>query len=198
MSAQLQTISGILFLLFGGLAFFDGVYLHLWRFRLFAWRESRREHALHTVRAILYPLTIYLMLAIEARGFWLYVGVFVALIDLIFQGWDLFEERKARRGFGGLSAFEYALHVWLTGIHMAALTAAICARSVADWTLHASITSTNPALSPLGIEIAWFLLPGAIVVAILHAALLHPFFVKGDAPPASMFRSREPGLMPLF
>ena len=40
--------------LFAAVGAYDGLYLHLWKYRLYAREESRREHALHTAVAFLF------------------------------------------------------------------------------------------------------------------------------------------------
>ena len=105
------------------------------------------------------------------------------------QALDLFEESRARRGLGGLSTFEYSLHIWLTGLHAAALGLTLAARPATDWARNADVLRALD--SPMAAEIAWFLIPGAITLAIAHFVLLHPFFLKGDAPPPEMLNKNE-------
>lgn len=126
----------------------------------------------------------------------MYAAITVAAIDLVFQAWDLYEERRARRGFGGLSTFEYSLHVWLTGLHVAALALTLAARPAGDWLPAA--TGISAAFSGFAREVAEFLLPGAGLAAVLHFVLLLPRFRRGVAPPPEQNRSTAPGLPPLF
>lgn len=196
MSNQVQNLAAVFFLSFGLAASFDGVYLHLWRYRLFAYSETRREHVLHMLRGVLFPLIIYLLLAAPAVGLLLWIAALLAALDLFLQGWDLWEERRARRGFGGLSTFEYSLHVWLAGLHLSGLTLTLAARPLSAWSLAAGQEAAVFAEYAAGV--AWFLLPGSIGGVLLHLGLLHPYFYKGERPPEEMNRMLVRGLAPLI
>lgn len=47
-------ISSILLISYSLLAVFDGVFLHLYKYRLYQHEESRFEHLTHTIRAVLF------------------------------------------------------------------------------------------------------------------------------------------------
>lgn len=47
-------ISIVLLIAYSILALFDGVFLHLYKYRLYEHKESKFEHLTHTVRAILF------------------------------------------------------------------------------------------------------------------------------------------------
>lgn len=174
---DLHSAAAVLMLVFAGLAFFDGIYLHLWRYRLFAYADTRREHQLHTIRAWLFPLWIYLLFGVHLQG-WLLLAIAVAGLDLLMQAADMIEEGTARRRFGGLSSGEYVLHGALTAVHASGLTLALLARPLSDYSL------TYFAISPAGAfsdAVAWFLLPGSILIALLHSVLLAERFRKIEA-----------------
>lgn len=164
----------ILLTLFAGLAFYDGVYLHLLRYRLYARSESRTEHLLHTIRALLFPPLLYfLYLSPGPAGF--LVGVVLVLADVLTLGADAYLEKDSRAFMGGLPRWEYILHLFVNGLHFA---------SIAVWLLlKVRLTATGPVLVPmlpatdgyrLLVSLAWNLLPGAVVLGIVHLLLLVP------------------------
>ena len=185
---NIQSAASIVFLIFGLLAFVDGVYLHLWKYRLFAWQVSRYEHFLHSLRALLFPTIAFLLFAIQAGGWLLWAGAGLGLADLIIQALDLREEEPARKAFGGLSTMEYSLHVWLTGLHGAGLALTLISRPLVAWSWESA--AFLPISSPLAVNIAWLLIPGAIGMGVVHLILLHPFFRKADSP-TSEFQERN-------
>lgn len=182
---ELQNLAAALMVVFAGLAFFDGVYLHLWRYRLFERDDTRREHILHTLRAMLFPVWLYLLFGVRSFGWALIAAVAVAGLDLLVQMGDMWEESRARKRFGGLSRGEYILHVWLTAIHSVGLALTLVARPVGDY-------SAPFALAPaanFSNEVTWLLLPGAIGIAALHVILCAGRFRKSGTASAEMSHS---------
>lgn len=147
-------------------ALFDGVWLHLVRYRLHL--VARREHALHTARALLFPALLLLVLWGDTSGPALWLGLALVLADFVLVAWDAAAETRTRSFQHGLPAGEAALHTILHAVNVAALASALAARPRAAW----SGTVDLPA--PDGL--AWLLLAGvlagAVVVALLHALLL--------------------------
>ena len=105
--------STLLLLGFVLLSTVDGVYLHLWRYRLWARADSRREHGLHTARALLFAPIVLLVFAAPTAGVMLWSGVALLAIDQVFEVLDVLEERRSRDGLGGLSSGEYLVHAML-------------------------------------------------------------------------------------
>lgn len=164
----------VLLLLFAVLAFYDGVYLHLLRYRLHAHPESRTEHVMHTIRALLFPPLLYfLYLSPGSIGF--AVGVGLVLADVLTLGVDAYMEKDSRAFMGGLPRWEYILHLLVNGLHFA---------SIAVWLLlKVRLTAAGLAIVPtlpatdgyqLLVQLAWNLLPGAILLGIAHLLLLVP------------------------
>ncbi len=158
-------LSLALMVAFFSVAAVDGVYFHLWKFRLFARPESRVEHALHTARAILAPPIVWL-LYIAPPGPLLAVAVLIGLDQLAAVA-DVLIEPKSRKSLGGLPRTEFQAHVLATIAHVGALALAIMGRLqlAADGALAFSIHVKIVAIA---------LVTGAIIVAALHVALLHP------------------------
>ncbi len=94
-------LSMICLIAFMILATYDGAYLHLWKYELFNRSESLFEHKTHTVRAIFFPIIVWLLF-IETNiiGFW--IGLTVVVLDLIVLGIDAYSEKESREFMNGL------------------------------------------------------------------------------------------------
>ena len=104
----------LVFVVLGGI---DGIVYHDRRYRLYAHRESRYEHWLHTARAFLFaPVMVLLVAGVHPGAGLVFVGV-----DMVVFGLDVVEESKSRRKWGGLSGGEYFCHVFATAFHYAAV-----------------------------------------------------------------------------
>ena len=170
---NLLDLSLVFLVVFSGLAFWDGIVLHLWKYKLYRYEDTIYEHQLHTVRAILFPLILVGLFLFEIKG-WLYVAILViTFIDLVIQIMDMWEEKGARIRFGGLSSNEYILHVVLTSLHSSMLLLYLLSKSDGSFSLQTAEIVFSNSLAYL---VAINLLPGAILIATLHLALCHPFF----------------------
>nr|BDT29870.1 hypothetical protein BHI3_33360 [Bacteriovorax sp. HI3] len=107
---NIYDFSLILLMIFSLLSFVDGIVIHLFYYRLHEHPESRKEHYLHSLRALLFFLTVLLIYYFESTGFWLWIGCIIIIIDYIVESIDMFAEKESRRLMGGLSSFEYWLH----------------------------------------------------------------------------------------
>ena len=165
-----RDLAVILLVPLAGLAAVDGVYLHLWRFRLHERPECRREHRLHTARALLFPLGLVLVYGHAAAGAWIYAGAAIVLADTGLELWDCFEEPASRRLLGGLSQHEALLHVVLVTLRAASLALAFVSKPAAAWAwdAHAVLAPAEPWHAAVALQL---LLPGAVAVAALHVAL---------------------------
>lgn len=149
----------------------DGIYYHLWKYRLFGRSESRFEHVLHTVRAFLF-LPIFWLLYGENYGGWaLWLGVFFVAADSIVELIDVLIERRSRADIGGLSTGEYAIHVNATALRLAALALIFAAKPVEAWSLTAPLV-----LSPSYPSwVNWFALnsvPAGLIGVLAHLWLM--------------------------
>lgn len=152
------------------LAAIDGLYIHLWRLRLHERPECRREHLLHTLRALLFPVGLVLVYGYETAGGWLLLGVGVVVADTALEAWDSFEEPASRRALGGLSSAEALLHVVLVTLRAASLALALVAKPAAAWSLDAPVWLAD-ASPGHAFVVHQLLLPGALLVAALHVGL---------------------------
>jgi hypothetical protein len=144
------------------------VYLHLWRYRLHERPESLREHWLHTLRALLFPGILATLFLSPPQGAVLWFGIGLVVADQGAELWDTLSERDSRASLGGLSSLEYALHLVLTTVRVAAITLVLAAVPAGGWALGASAAAEHPALARAIVE---GLLPGALAIAALHVWL---------------------------
>jgi hypothetical protein len=92
----------------------------------------------------------------------LVVGLVFIALDQLAEMWDMAVERGSRVHSGGLRSFEYVLHGVMISLRAAGIAFALGARS--------GPTATS---SPFSVaEVAQLLLPGAVLIAMLHVALL--------------------------
>jgi hypothetical protein len=150
---NLETAAALLLAAFLPLAAYDGIYLHLWRYRLFARAESRREHFVHTAALL-----------------WIAVGL-VAIAQLVALA-DLVSERDSRASLGGLSTTEYLLHVVIMSLRTASIALILAARPEGAWSLESAwrVGELDGFVRMLGIQAA----AGGVVMAALHLWLCAP------------------------
>ncbi len=176
MNDVLMIASSWTLILFLGLSIFDGIYYHLWLFRLQEREDSKFEHATHTLRAVLFIPTLILIFLIGMSGVALWVAILVLLFDLVTEILDVLNERKSRETLGGLPSGEYLIHILLTTLRVAALTLAFAALPREAWLLNTNVEIILPSISKL---IAMQALPGAILMAGLHIYLIYdPLFIS--------------------
>lgn len=160
------------------LAIIDGLYLHLWKYRLHTGKESIYEHKLHTLRAVLFPVVLYLLFAKNFGGILLWIGMLFGVTDLVIGAKDIFEEKHSRKELGGLSSFEYFIHVCANSIHVTYLTLIVIAKPVSAWSFSSPALLTGPYPSMMW-SVFVLMLPGAVIGAVVHVWLLHPKYQTG-------------------
>jgi hypothetical protein len=157
----------------------DGFYFHLWSLRLFARQGSKLEHAVHTMRALLLPLTLWFGFAADRTTASLLVFGAVELADLAMVIWDVSIEHASRRDLGGLSRAEYLVHVVATTIHSGAIALAFASWPAAAWRFQATNVRSPDWLTGAATAATF----GAVFVAVLHVVLMHPRFTTMPATP---------------
>lgn len=164
----------VLLIAFVILAMFDGVYLHLIRYKLYAHAESRNEHISHTIRAILFPALLwFLYLGTNDTAF--YLGMTVVLLDIIVLGADAYMEKDSRAFMGGLPRWEYILHLAVNGFHFAAIAVFIVIKVKLEPKGFTLIHQFSEILQyQLFRKIAIQFIPGGIFLGLVHFALLFP------------------------
>src|SRR6185369_8512911 len=63
----------------------DGLYFHLWKYRLYSRPETRYEHKLHTLRAFLFIPIVWLLFGKNYGGLLLWAGVLATVADLLIE-----------------------------------------------------------------------------------------------------------------
>jgi len=163
------TAGAVALAMFLGLGAVDGIYLHLWRYRLHARSASRYEHRIHTIAAVLFAGTLPAVFLWETGGVLLWTGVALIVADLAVSIVDMTSERDSRAEFGGLSTGEYVLHMLIMSFRGAALALMLAGRPAAAWACEAPwIVGSPPGFAA---TVAWQALPGAVVMAGLHVWL---------------------------
>src|SRR5687768_14981944 len=151
--ANLYEASAVALAVFLVLAFVDGVYLHLYKYRLYTRPESRREHQVHTAAAALFTLTLPALYLWPTAGLLLWAGVALLAVDAGLGLRDMGIERASRASLGGLSTAEYILHVVITSARAVSVALALAARPAAAWAWDAPLVIGElPRLASL---VAW-------------------------------------------
>lgn len=158
-----STVALLLFLVLGAV---DGLFLHLWRYRLYARPASRREHGYHTIAALTFAATLPAVFLWETGGLLLWIGVVLIGAEMVVSLADMLAEGDSRAELGGLSRGEYVLHMVIMTAKGSALSLALAARPQAAWSLEAPwILQPLPAFATF---VGWQALPGAMAIAALH------------------------------
>lgn len=162
--------AAICLVLFTAIAGIDGLYFHLYRYRLYKRPPSRYEHRLHTVNAVLFVPLVALLFCVTPSGIFLWLALGLFAITLIVEILDVVCEPKSRRDLGGLSGSEYLMHFLMAALRVGTVAPIFTATTSSDWQLAASGLAARPLwLFLLGAYIAG---PG-ILIAALHLFLDH-------------------------
>ena len=169
---EIKIISCVFLLAYLIIAVIDGLYFHIYKYKLYARLESRREHLLHTLNAVLFPWSLYFIFFDRFKGIYLYFGVLLLIISLIVEYVDLYEEKKSRSQLGGLSCNEYAMHFSLSCLRGVYTTLILLSKSRSDWyILNSKFSETNTELSFINFFIYPVIIVG-IIISIFHILLL--------------------------
>ncbi|MFK7750438.1 MAG: hypothetical protein AB8B65_18755 [Kordia sp.] len=170
----LYYLSTLCLLLFMVLATYDGFYLHIWKYELFSREESIFEHKTHTVRAILFPLIVWLLfINTDAISFW--ISVVLIGIDFVVLGIDAYAEGDSRKSIGGLPKWEYILHLFANSFHFAAIFLLLATKiEITESGIAFAELATNSSAQEMLKVISVNMIPGAIVLGFVHLMLLFP------------------------
>jgi hypothetical protein len=171
-------VATALLLMFSALAIFDGFYLHLVKYRLYKHPESKLEHLMHLVRAVLFPCILtFLYLRTDITSFW--IGTAFVALDILALGIDAYTEGDSRVFMGGLPRWEYILHLFVNGFHFAGVAVYFVAK------LRILPESVQIITNFDGIY--WYsiftfvvqqMLPGAVLMALLHIIVANRVTVR--------------------
>jgi hypothetical protein len=172
-------VLSFLILIFALLAVFDGLYLHILKYELHRHTESKQEHFTHTLRAAIFPAMVYFLFVVQDSTISFYLGISLVLIDIIVLGIDAYMEKDSRIFMNGLPRWEYILHLFVNGFHFASIFVFLV--------LKLQITDSGLVITPNfyafnNFEIFQFialnLIPGSILIAIIHILLIIPKTAK--------------------
>ena len=166
-------ISSILIILFALLAVYDGFYLHIFKYQLHNNPDSRFEHLTHTIRAIFFPVILYFLFIKQDCNISFFIGISIVLLDVIVLGIDAFSEADSRKFMGGLPRWEYILHLFVNGFHFALIAVFLVIKIKLvnnEFTLVQNFNGIENHL--IFIFIVKNLIPGAIIIAIIHIITL--------------------------
>ena len=151
------------------LALYDGVFLHLIKYKLYQHKESQLEHLTHTIRSILFVGILYcLFISLESNKLF-YFGLLLVFLDLVTMIIDAYTEKESRVFMGGLPRGEYILHLLVNGFHFATIAL--------FFVIKIDLSGNNVVLVTDFQEHGIFkvfkmvtvnLLPGAILIGLLH------------------------------
>jgi hypothetical protein len=161
-------IAVILLVLFTFVATVDGLYFHLYKYRLFKRKESIVEHHLHTLNSFLFPFTVFFLFVINCAGYLLWICVFLSAITLLIEFLDVFEEKSSRKRLGGLTSLEYSMHFSMSAIRASYTTLILSWKPFSAWSLKSPLVlqalQESLLLKTIGICVAILGIP----VFILH------------------------------
>ncbi|MFD1604788.1 hypothetical protein ACFSJW_15365 [Flavobacterium artemisiae] len=165
-------ISSFFLVLFAVLALYDGFYLHIFKYQLHNREESKTEHITHTLRAVFFPAILYFLFLKQDNYTAFAIGLTIVLLDILVLGYDAFIEKDSRQFMGGLPRWEYIVHLFVNGFHFASIAVYLSIRFTFQ---NGEIMLSNINQSPGFFNLLIVnLLPGAILMAILHIFLCMP------------------------
>jgi len=165
--------STVFLLLFCVLSTIDGLYFHLYKYKLHTSNRTLEEHLTHSIRALLFGPIIYLLYAVNAAGYFLWLAIFLVVADLAVETWDVLVERKSRAHLGGLSTAEYWVHINATTLRVAAIALALAGKPLSAWKLQ-----NLPFMDPyprVVVLVALVLIACSVLTAIQHFWYLRRF-----------------------
>ncbi len=159
--------------LFMVLATYDGFFLHLWKYRLFEREESVFEHKTHTIRAILFPLIIWLLFLNETSWIGFLFGASLVLLDLTVLAVDAYSEKESRSFMGGLPKWEYIIHLFSNAFHFAAIVLVMGLKlRLSGSAVHFVTDFASTPAYDMFMFVSKNVIPGSIFLALLHLVLL--------------------------
>jgi hypothetical protein len=180
MTEHLMSAATVFLMIFGMVAAYDGLYLHLWKYRLYARPESRREHKLHTAQGILFIPVIFFLFYQDFGGWALWAGALFLALEQIVEIMDVLDENQSRAGLGGLSSTEYAAHVIAITARTVAVALALAAKPLSAWSLDAPLVS-GPG-HPTASSVALQMIVGNLLVVALHLWLMRAKYQTAPSP----------------
>jgi hypothetical protein len=119
------------------------MYLHVRKYKLFARPESSREHRIHTLQAIFFSGVVFTLVCINFEGAMLFVAAAFVAADIGAEFADILCEKKSRASIGGLSTFEYLLHVMMSTTKYGFVALALASKPPSAWQLGIPVVSAQ-------------------------------------------------------
>ena len=144
----------------------------MWKYRLYARPESRREHKLHTAQGALFVPVVFFLFYGDFGCAALWAGVLFLAAEQAVEIMDVLDERDSRASLGGLSSTEYALHAVAITARTAAVALALAAKPLSAWSLDAPLVMGpgHAWASSVGLQ----MVVGNLLVVGLHLWLMLP------------------------
>jgi hypothetical protein len=139
MNETLMNVATVFLMLFGLIAAVDGLYLHLWKYRLYAQPDSLYEHKLHTAQGLLFIPIVFLLFYANFGGWALWAGIFFLVVETAIEVMDVLSERDSRAALGGLTPLEYALHALAIMFRTFAIALALAVKPASAWSLSSPV-----------------------------------------------------------
>ncbi len=159
----------ILTILVAFLALFDGMYLHLFKYRLQNQPDSRLEHLTHCMRAILFPLILYFLFLQHMYASFFLIGISLVSIDLFVLIIDAYSEKESRAFMGGLPRWEYILHLFVNGFHLSLIFVFLAIKlKISQDGIYLSNELMTSNYYQTFIHLVEFVLPGSVIFALFH------------------------------
>jgi hypothetical protein len=167
-----MTTTIFLLALMGTLGSVDGIYFHIFRYRLFAQPSAQTETLTHVLRGFTYSLGLAALLLGLPQGRWFWAVAAVFALDLLIDVIDVLLEPSSRAPLGGLSRPEYLVHMLVMAISGGIWTSFV----VQGWPQRLAPTGLAPhvpgALPTWLVWDGWMLAAGAPALALLELTLL--------------------------
>ena len=155
-------------ILFLTVASTDGLYFHLYKYRLYALPASRYEHLLHTINSGLLPPQVYLMFCVRPAGAWLWVTLGLTLFSFAIEILDVLGEKDSRAALGGLSPAESAMHFFMGVMRSAYVMVFFAGMTAVDFTGAAALSTVELIPRMIG----YCVIVPAVCIAVFHWLLL--------------------------
>ncbi len=158
-------------LLYSGIGTIDGIYNHLYRYRLYAHASSFIEHLSHTFLSLGLALTVAMLVFVDMGtvGFAFLLGI--QALSVLNTLWDVSLELKSRAPLRGFPVHEYVLHTVIFLLHGAFIWAVI---ANADQLVHGAGFGILrwPPLPSFLLSNAVVLMIGGLAMFVVHVYLL--------------------------
>ena len=109
----------------------------------------------------------------DATSFW--ISIILISIDFLALGIDAYSEDDSRKSIGGLPRWEYILHLFANGFHVASIFLMIATKvEITETSFVINELATNTFAQQVIQFISVNIIPGAILLAFVHFILIFP------------------------